>query len=45
VAQKLSEKYFFYFWNEAQCEIRLVTSWDTTDDDIEQLTTTLKELL
>ena len=45
VAQKLSEKYFFYYWNEAQCEIRLVTSWDTTDEDIEGLDVTLSELL
>jgi len=44
VAQKLSETYFFYYWNEEASEIRLVTSWDTTDDDIEQLDATLKEL-
>jgi threonine aldolase len=44
VAQKLSEKYFFYYWNEEHCEIRLVTSWDTTDEDIEGLDATLKEL-
>jgi threonine aldolase len=33
-ARKLSEKYFFYYWNEAASEVRLVTSWDTTDNDI-----------
>jgi len=44
IAQKLSEKYFFYYWNEAQSEIRLVTSWDTTDEDIEKIGLTLKEL-
>ena len=44
VAQKLSEKYFFYYWNEAQCEIRLVTSWDTTDEDITGLDATLRAL-
>ena len=44
VAQKLSEKYFFYYWNEAESEIRFVTSWDTSDEDIERLDTTLKEL-
>jgi threonine aldolase len=44
IAQKLSESYFFYFWNEPQSEIRLVTSWDTTDEDIENLEITLKEL-
>jgi threonine aldolase len=44
IAQKLSQKYFFYYWNEERCEIRLVTSWDTTDEDIEGLDTTLKEM-
>ena len=44
IAQKLSSIYFFYFWNEEQFEVRLVTSWDTTDEDIEQLDATLKEL-
>ena len=44
VAQKLSEKYFFYYWNEEASEVRFVTSWDTTDDDIEQLDATLMEL-
>lgn len=44
VAQKLSETYFFYYWNEEASEIRLVTSWDTTDDDINRLDATLGEL-
>ena len=44
IAQKMSEQYFFYYWNEAQCEIRLVTSWDTTDEDISGLDATLKAL-
>ena len=44
IARRLSEKYFFYFWNEERCEIRLVTSWDTTDEDIIGLDTTLKAL-
>ncbi|MHB1341407.1 MAG: threonine aldolase family protein [Coriobacteriia bacterium] len=24
----------FYLWNEGACEVRLVTSWDTTEDDV-----------
>lgn len=32
--QKLLKKHFFYIWNEAENEIRLVTSWDTTEDDV-----------
>jgi threonine aldolase len=43
-AKKLSEKYFFYYWNEAVSEVRLVTSWDTTDEDIDNLGGTLKEI-
>lgn len=34
IAKKLREKYYFYFWDEANYEIRLVTSWDTTGEDI-----------
>jgi len=34
VIDRLLQKYFFYFWNEAANEIRLVTSFDTTDEDI-----------
>lgn len=44
-AKKLSEKFFFYYWNEETCEVRLVTSWDTTDEDISSLEQTLKEIL
>lgn len=33
---KLRKDYFFYAWDEAADEYRLVCSWDTTDEDIEQ---------
>lgn len=32
--KRLQEHYFFYMWDEATHEARLVTSWDTTDEDI-----------
>lgn len=32
---QLLEKHFFYIWNENDLEIRLVTSWDTTEEDID----------
>ncbi len=35
VIDRLLESYFFYFWNEAADEIRLVTSFDTTEEDID----------
>lgn len=45
IIEKLLEKYFFYFWNEAQNEVRFVTSWDTTDDDIADFENSLKATL
>jgi threonine aldolase len=34
IIDKLLEHHFFYRWNESGNEIRLVTSWDTTEEDI-----------
>lgn len=42
--KKLQEKYFFYMWNEESNEARLVTSWDTTDEDLAEIEQTLKEI-
>ena len=44
-ADRLLEKFFFYFWNEDICECRFVTSWDTTEADIEALIRSLEEEL
>lgn len=35
VIDRLLRSYFFYFWNEEANEIRLVTSFDTTEEDID----------
>lgn len=35
VAEKVRSHYFFYPWNEMVSEYRLMTSWDTTEEDIE----------
>jgi threonine aldolase len=35
LTDRLFENHFFYVWNDAVNEIRLVTSWDTTETDIE----------
>ena len=43
-SRKLHEKYYFYYWNEPDGEMRLVTSWDTTEDDIYGLISHLKTL-
>lgn len=42
---KLLENYFFYFWNESINEIRFVTSFDTTEEDIDELLKAVKEAL
>jgi threonine aldolase len=45
VAEKVCKKYFFYSWNEMTSEYRLMTSWDTTREDIEDFVNLLaKEL-
>ena len=43
--KKLQEQYFFYMWNEKSNEARFVTSWDTTDSDIDDLIQTLDTIL
>ncbi|HDZ41947.1 MAG TPA: low specificity L-threonine aldolase [Bacteroidetes bacterium] len=35
VAAEVRSRYFFYPWNEVLSEYRLMTSWDTTEKDIE----------
>ena len=35
--EQLQREYFFYLWNESIGEARFVTSWDTTDEDIDGL--------
>lgn len=35
LVKRLREKYFFYVWDEKTFECRLMTTWDTTDQDIE----------
>jgi threonine aldolase len=45
VAERLSREYFFYPWDEKASEYRLMASWDTTVDDIEQFTELLEVIL
>jgi threonine aldolase len=46
VADKVSKSYFFYPWNELISEYRLMTSWDTTEQDISEFIELLeKELI
>ena len=45
VIDELLKSYFFYFWDEAVNEIRFVTSFDTTEEDIQELLQAVKKLL
>lgn len=45
VAEKLNETYFFYPWNENRGEYRLMTSFDTSEKEINNFIELLKKLL
>lgn len=45
VAERVRKQYFFYPWNENTSEYRLMTSWDTTEEDIENFVELLKKEL
>jgi len=40
---KLLEKYFFYIWDEDKNEVRWMTSFSTTEKDIENFAATIRE--
>ncbi len=40
----LQEQYFFYIWDEKESEVRWMTSFDTTEEDIENFTQAIREL-
>ncbi len=41
--EKLQRRYFFYTWDAAKSEVRWMTSYDTTEKDIEQFVTAIRE--
>ena len=45
IIPQLQEKYFFYVWDEFISEVRWMTSFDTTEEDIRDFVETLKRLL
>ncbi len=45
IIKPLQEKYFFYIWNENHNEVRWMTSWDTTEEDVRKFTAYLEKLL
>jgi threonine aldolase len=42
---RLQKKYFFYVWNEAISEVRFMTSFDTTEDDLADFVGLVKSTL
>jgi threonine aldolase len=45
VIEKLQEEFFFYIWNERTSEVRLMCSFDTTEEDVIGFTGKLKALI
>jgi len=45
IIPKLQKEYFFYVWDEGKSEVRWMTSFDTTEEDIMDFTALLKSLL
>jgi len=45
IIPQLQEEYFFYVWNEQNSEVRWMTSFDTTEEDIRGFTTLLRKLM
>ena len=41
----LQKRYFFYVWNEEISEVRLMTSFDTTEDDIHQFIAAARKVI
>ncbi len=45
IIEPLQKEFFFYVWDEDRNEVRWMTSWDTTEADIAEFVTLLKNLL
>ena len=41
--EPLQQRYFFYVWNEPTAEVRWMTSWDTTEEDVAAFATAIRE--
>lgn len=42
---RLQKQYFFYVWNEETSEVRFMTSFDTTEEDIENFVALVKKVV
>jgi len=41
--EPLQQNHFFYVWDEATAEVRWMTSWDTTEEDVAMFATAISE--
>jgi len=41
--EPLQQRHFFYVWDEATAEVRWMTSWDTTEEDVAMFATAISE--
>ncbi len=44
ISDKLLENNFFYIWDETENEVRLVTAWDTSEEDVENFARQLRNI-
>ena len=42
VAEKIKQEYYFYIWDEFRSEYRLMTAWDTTEEDVNDFISLLR---
>jgi len=45
IIKPLQDEYAFYEWDEQNCEVRWMCSWDTTETEIENFVALIKKLL
>jgi threonine aldolase len=45
IIEPMQESFFFYIWNDVTSEVRWMTSFDTTEDEIFEFTKLIKELV
>ena len=45
IIPELQKEFFFYMWNEKNSEVRWMTSFDTTEEDINSFVLKIKEIL
>lgn len=45
IIHELQKEFFFYMWNEKNSEVRWMTSFDTTEDDVNLFVSKIKEIL